>query len=571
LALLVWYELHEQHSAAIAVIWAAGGLVLALLGRRLAKSDLTYQANAAALAAVARLALVNFDATEIYYHLTLRLITVTSVAILLYVTSRWSYVEEIGRLSSGKRLIASAYTWSGSTLLAVLAWYDVQFAAVAVVWALGGLVLSLIGRRFDNRDLTYQANLLALAAFIRTIAVNYDATDLFHQFTHRLISVTLVALLLYVTARWSWVEESGERDFFLGKTTFPFRKIVSGTYIWAGSFLLLYLAWHELRPVSVAVAWTIGGLVLLELGLTRQSISFRAQAYVAFVFAFARIFFVNLNAADVGISPRLYTVVPIALSLFYAYWRLRENQTKLLETERKVQMAEFFCWLGAVTIAALLRFELAPDWVATGWAALALVLIAGAWWSHHRIFLHQALLLSVGVLFRTVLHNFYQRSYFPPLDVWQSRWVLVGSTVGLMFLALPFLFKLRRKNEDSTSSGLLHRIFSTFDQHPEQVFFFIAVGLLSVMLALEMRHGMVTLSWGVEGLAIFLIAILAGERSFRLTGLGLLLLCVAKILFKDVWLLQPSDRYLTLIVLGAALLLVSFLYTRYREKILQYL
>ncbi|MGO9345194.1 MAG: DUF2339 domain-containing protein [Terriglobales bacterium] len=54
-------------------------------------------------------------------------------------------------------------------------------------------------------------------------------------------------------------------------------------------------------------------------------------------------------------------------------------------------------------------------------------------------------------------------------------------------------------------------------------------------------------------------------------GLGLLLLCVGKILSVDVWRLDPRDRYLTFIVLGAALLLVSFLYTRNREALRQYL
>jgi uncharacterized membrane protein len=103
------------------------------------------------------------------------------------------------------------------------------------------------------------------------------------------------------------------------------------------------------------------------------------------------------------------------------------------------------------------------------------------------------------------------------------------------------------------------------------VFFFIAVGLLSTMLAMEMRFGMVTLSWGLEALAIFVIALLAGERSFRLTGLALLMLCVGKILVKDIWRLQVSDRYLTLIGLGVVVTLFSFLYIRYQAKIAKYL
>jgi uncharacterized membrane protein len=91
------------------------------------------------------------------------------------------------------------------------------------------------------------------------------------------------------------------------------------------------------------------------------------------------------------------------------------------------------------------------------------------------------------------------------------------------------------------------------------------------MLALKMRSGMVTVSWGVEGVAIILLALVAGERSYRLTGLGLLLACVAKIIAMDAWGLAPRDRYVTFIILGAALLLVSFLYSKYREAIRQFL
>jgi hypothetical protein len=50
-----------------------------------------------------------------------------------------------------------------------------------------------------------------------------------------------------------------------------------------------------------------------------------------------------------------------------------------------------------------------------------------------------------------------------------------------------------------------------------------------------------------------------------------LLVSVAKILLMDVWALAPPDRYVTLIVLGTALLAVSFLYTRFSEKIRKYL
>jgi len=82
---------------------------------------------------------------------------------------------------------------------------------------------------------------------------------------------------------------------------------------------------------------------------------------------------------------------------------------------------------------------------------------------------------------------------------------------------------------------------------------------------------MVTVAWGIEGVLIVLLALAVSERSYRLTGLTLLLVCVGKIMVRDAWGLAPRDRYITFIILGAALLLVSFLYSKYRDAIRQFL
>ena len=309
----------------------------------------------------------------------------------------------------------------------------------------------------------------------------------------RLLTITLVSALLYVTSRWSG-DSDRSRGIAIGKRLFGSGQLVGAAYTWSASILLALVAWYELRPVSVADAWLVGGLVLFELGLERKKLSLRLQGYAAFAASFLRIFFVNLNAAgNPGeISPRFYTVVPLALGFFYAYWRLHQSSEDLLPSERRFRAADVCCWLGTITFAALMRFELEADWVAGAWAALAFALLAIAWRSERRVFLYQGLMLAVGVLFRTVLHNFYERSYFPA-PAWQSRWITVGTAVALLLVALPFAFQLRRKNEPSEETGLV-RLLQGMVRRPEQLFFFIAVGLLTVLLALEMRHGMVTLS-----------------------------------------------------------------------------
>jgi uncharacterized membrane protein len=478
------------------------------------------------------------------------------------------------------RRVTQRLSYAAALVLLIAAWIAFPEAWTAVAWCALGLGLALAGRRFSLpepgfpepglSELRYQANCLALVAVLRVFVINLEATDKYHGLTLRLLTITIISALLYVTSIWSG-DSDRSRGVAIAKRLFSHRQLAGAAYTWSASSLLALVAWYELRPVSVADAWLVGGLVLFELGLERKKLSLRLQGYTAFAASFLRIFFVNLNAAgNPGeISPRFYTVVPLALGFFYAYWRLHESSEDLLQSERRFSAADVCCWLGTLTFAALMRFELEADWVAGAWAALVFALLVIAWRSERRVFLYQALMIAVGVLFRTVLHNFYERSYFPA-PVMESRWITVGTAVALLLLALPFAFQLRKKNEPSAETGLV-RLLQSVVRRPEQLLFFIAIGLLTVLLAIEMRHGMVTLSWGVEGVAVFILALWLGERSFRLTGLGLLLLCVGKILLVDVWGLDPRDRYLTFIVLGAALLLVSFLYTRNREALRQYL
>ena len=465
------------------------------------------------------------------------------------------------------RVVTQRLSYAGALMLTIAAWIAFPESWTAVAWCALGLVLAWTGKRLAAPDLAHQSHCLAVAAVTRVLAINLEATDKVHGLTLRLITITLVAALLYVTSHWGASDEVGRATGHARS----FDKVASMGYVWAASFLLSLLAWYELRPISVADAWVVGGLVLLELGLARKSLSWRLQAYVALAASFLRIFVVNLNAAGTPgeVSPRFYTVVPIALAFFYAYWRLDEGRESLARFEQRFHAGDVCCWLGTIAVGSLMRFELEADWVAAAWAALAFALLAIAWRSDRRVFLYQALLVVCGVLFRTVLHNFYERSYFPA-PLWESRWVTVGATVALVLASLPIAFQVRRKNEHSDATGIA-RLLQALGRRPEQIFFFIAVGLLTVLLALEMRHGMVTLAWGIEGVAVFLLALWLGERSFRLTGLALLLLCVAKILLQDVWRLNGSDRYITFFALGAGLMLVSYLWTRNRETLRRYL
>ena len=93
--------------------------------------------------------------------------------------------------------------------------------------------------------------------------------------------------------------------------------------------------------------------------------------------------------------------------------------------------------------------------------------------------------------------------------------------------ALPIAFRLRAVYATEPDSSALARKPGL--NYPEQWFFFVPVVLLAFLIAIRMNPGMVTLSWGVEAVLMILLGLGVKQRSYRISGLLLLVLCVAKI------------------------------------------
>jgi hypothetical protein len=170
----------------------------------------------------------------------------------------------------------------------------------------------------------------------------------------------------------------------------------------------------------------------------------------------------------------------------------------------------------------------------------------------------------VGIVGRGIAHNIFGGSYFSA-GGWRGNFAVLSIASALLFAALPIAFQLRKRYADGRVVSLLGRYLAL--KRPEQWFFFAPVVLISMMIAVKMNPGIMTLSWGIEGVAVILLGLLVSQRSYRITGLSLLLLCVGKIVCLDAWRLSDTDRYITFIVLGASLFLVSMLYSKYRETV----
>ena len=535
----------------MAVFFLAAGIILALVGRRWSLPHLGFQEHLFAIAAVARTFDYNYHLTTYYGNLSVRIFTVSIVAAGLYAISRKATA------AGAPYALSSAYlhTTAATSLLALLMWYEVSPGSgwLAALWAIFAFALAAVDRRFKLDDLRWQAHALAALTMIRSVSINMYLENTWHGLSVRLLSLSIVAVVFYTMSRLVRMPEQWRaRDFH-------------HIYSWSASLIVSLLLWHELRPLSIAVGIAAFGLVLFEYGLLRKIAQFRYQSYVAFTAAFARIFFANLGAGEPGVfwSDRMITVAPLVLIFFFVYAQLPSNEENI-GRDRRFHFDSFVAYLGTGTLAALFYFQFPDEWVVTSYAALAFALFAAAWALRRPIFLHQAILLTLGTFARGMAHNLFGGSYLTGGD-WKGRYFVVASAAAILLATLYFAFEIRGRYAPPANASRWKKITTALVARPEQLQFFAPVILVATMFALKMNSEWVTASWGLEGLCIVLLAYLVKEHSYRLTGYAMLVLCVAKVAAMDFWRETLFERGISVAIVGSVLLAVALLHTRLKE------
>src|SRR5258707_686705 len=397
---------------------------------------LVYQAHwIAALAFCDVVARGQFLGTS-WHSIPSRMFTFGLVAASLYLSSRFVRFSE----TQGTGIFAAVYAWSGSALLALL--------------------LSLAARWWKDRALLWQTHVLAALAAGWTLYANF-APD-YRGSRVQLVTVAVTGVLLYVLTWTTNIAEVIEDAR------------ISYAYSWAGSLLLSWLAWYQFKPENVSLAWAGFGLALFEIGTFKSWRYLRPQAYVALVCSFAHIFYANFNLPAAGLfGPGVYTVGPIAFIYFWIYWRLHEESaTAPTKAKSKISVEYLLACLGTATVAAVVRFEAAPEIVATGYAAIVVALLIAAWRSKLQIFMYQALVMLGVTAFRISMHNFYSLKSLVPGGLTYAVAAIVILAAGI-----PVAFAWRNSSPNIHGDGRLTFLL----RRPEQPMVFVPVVLMAVL------------------------------------------------------------------------------------------
>ena len=421
---MTWILEEVLHAPWIAVGWIIFAVALTVTNRWIRYSQLAWQANVVGLCAVLRAFFYNYDLPQPFWGpISLRVFTIAVVAAGLYFLSRQAAPSE-----NSKRVTAFFHSFAATGLLSLLAWYEYPNGWLAPIWAAFALVLAIVDQRLEFEELPWQSHALALMTLVRALSVNLYVTATWRGLSVRLLSLAIVAVIFYALSRVIRMPDEWRR------------RDLHHIYSWAASAIVSLLLWYELQPLSIAVGWAVFGLVLFEYGILRKITQFRYQAYVALSAAFARIFFANLTVGEPGEfwGPRVYTILPLVLILYFVYAQLPQN-VETIAQDRRLHFDVLVAYLGTAAVVALFYFQFPIEWVVTAWAAVVFILLGASLALDKPIFLHQGLLLTLAVFGRGMVHNLFGASYFGKSD-WKGNYLVLGSAAGTCWRVLSLHF-----------------------------------------------------------------------------------------------------------------------------------
>lgn len=557
--------------AAIAALWGAAG-------RREGYRDLLVQATLLAPAAVVVACVLNLDPPA-GIPAGIRPLSIGATLALLYaayaliVGNRNRGRGDVALLTAGERSVAVLYSALGTIGLTLLLWTDVPPVWVAPALSAAVLVHLGLARLYRLPELLAEGAALALAAGVALAAISWDLAGTSLALPARVLSVALTSSLLYgaallvgrLRAEGAAARTAAASPSVQTALVHPHLLAVLASGLLAiPTFAVAMLVREEalLRGLEngIALAWGGLGLVYLVVGAARSSRVWAGFGAAVMVVATLHLWVANLGLMDPSTPTwlRVGLVGAFLLQLALAYPLLEVAGRRAGDALAASVMRVLLIWLGAITVSWTLAVELPTAWVGASWTALALVLLAAHQLTGRQRWRWPALVTAVAAVSWALVSN-----------------VFVGAGPdGPPALALPLacggllagyaVQRIRELMQGDSDRELRASV-------PRLAWLAGFSALLTGTIAVHAEGTALTVWLSIEGMVLVALGFVMRERLARVAGLSLLSGCVLKLFVYDLRGLTGVPRILSFVVLGLVLIAVSFVYTRFRAGLADYL
>jgi hypothetical protein len=507
---------HKWHGAATLTAGLAAGAIFQNFDRQWVASALVVEAELFYLAGIRlRAPYLRWLGTSLFGVEALRLLVSDMWALPV---AQWVPVASLDAVVFyANRALCAAdyfYGYAAAGMLALVIGKKAQEPYRSIVWqaaAAGAFALGWWRRLFDFR---LQGYLLLAVGLAGTAAETRELP---------LAVAAGVCYAVALCALWSGADRFAEDE----------RGLVRLGGAGAAVAALMALVWRLVPGEYLGVGWMALAVLVLELGMRRLPDDFRRMAYAAAVVGAGRVWLFNVVGLH-NSGPWELRLMPLWAALLayaIAVRARREEGGMVLIGASSIGLA-----FGVVALWVLLPAEM----VAAAWAAVALALLLAARQWKRAVFGWQGCAVA-GLAYVLAMANLPDTS----ATVWTTC-----AAIACFYAA---------------------QLVSQRDGWQRLYFSLLATTLLTLLLYYRISGSMLTVACGIEGVILLASGFPLRDRVLRISGLALLLACILKLFVWDLRHLETLPRIFSFIVLGVILLGVSWIYTRFRERVAKFL
>jgi len=327
------------------------------------------------------------------------------------------------------------------------------------------------------------------------------------------------------------------------------KKEISLTNLAIGILFLTLAIPIQLNKDLITIVWGLETLLLTFIGIKLDNKTIRISSYVVGILTFAKIIqfdtwmLQSFSWNDILGSTRLISfLVGIVVFLICAYLLNQDKGSKEYKGFRI-----FYIVAAVVSTFLIIGLEAKDQYITILWGVLFLGLIIRQILEEKSLVTEILSYIIGGILFlKLLLRDSFMLKTAEYL--FMSPRFLTYLTIIAIFYLSAILLVLKDKKFGSICSWL-------------------ASFLVVVLLGIEIEGYLLSVSWAIFGLVLMVLGFMVARPQVRIQAISVLLLAVAKAFLVDVWELETIYRVVSFIVLGVILLLASFLYSKFRDKI----
>jgi len=436
---------------------------------------------------------------------------------------------------------------------------------------IGGLVASYLFYllwRVHNNNFAY-SSIILISYFI---AFTFQSVFLLKnkEILRQNIALTLTNSLLFFALYYHQINSSYPKFVGLFALIFSIlhfieygllreQKNIATTYLYLALLYITLAIPIQLNREWITIVWALEALLLTILSFKTGIRALRISSYAVGIFvalktlAYDSIFLHGLDFANILKSTRMFSFLVTIACFYLIYWAMKINRKLLSKDENVIPIVYSWFATGFFLLVIFLELSKYSIWVSFTLAVLAILYILI---SRMKVkeFQYQSIAISAVLFLKILFYDSWKLTKFSAIHILQSSRLFAFVSAILAFYFISFY--IEKNNKGKIRESVIFDLYSyggTF--------------LTFLLIMIEMKEFWISIGWSILALILTASGFIFRKKQLRIQGLILFSITIFKVFIYDIRGLETIYRTISYIVLGVILLLVSFIYTKYKGKL----